>query len=168
MSRLERYNKPNVCSDGYFRICFYKDELRNYSYIHRLVVPESIEKIVNGNIVDHANFNETTNTVNNLRWAPKAEHAMNQNKRQTRATPKYKGVSFDKQLNEWRARIRLSWENNSLGCFTDEKAVANKYKEATEDLFGEFALLSEVSSDEADDEDEDEDEDEAQAEVPHE
>ena len=83
---------------------------------------------------------------------------MNRTKRQN-VSSKYKGVSFRKRDNDWHARIMIDGKMKSLGSFVDEKHAAARYNEAAIDLFGEHALINEISSDEEDEEEEEETDD---------
>ena len=40
---------------------------------------------------------------------------------------KYRGVSWDKSLNKWRARIMVNGKRLSLGVYDDEKEAAKAY-----------------------------------------
>ncbi len=67
-------------------------------------------------------------------------------------------MSLHNRISKWIVRIKLNWRSKHLGYCTLEKEAGAKYNEAALDLFGEHALLNEISSDE-EEEDEDEEDD---------
>lgn len=93
-------------------------------------------------IVDHINRNSLDNRRMNLRIANKSTNAMNSKKRIGKLTSKYKGVSFRKDRNKYRAYITYKQKTFNLGHFTEENDAARAYDKKALILFGEFALLN--------------------------
>lgn len=58
---------------------------------------------------------------------------------------KYKGVTFDKRNQKWRAQIGIQYRNVPLGRFATIEEAAVAYNVAALEYFGEFAVLNEVS-----------------------
>ncbi len=75
--KFKRYLKPYKNNKGYLIVSLYKDGKRKHISIHRLVALHFIENPENKETVDHIDRNRTNNSVNNLRWATKAEQNRN-------------------------------------------------------------------------------------------
>lgn len=93
--------------------------------------------------VDHKNNNRSDNSWINLREANDQENSWN------RKTPKnntsgYKGVTWDKEKQKWRAKITYDGKMLHLGLFIDIMDAARAYNEAAIKYFGEFARLNDV------------------------
>ncbi len=81
-------------------------------------------------VVDHKNDDKIDNRLENLQVVTQR---FNIYKTQNNYTSKYKGVSFCKEHNKWRARIEINGKSKHLGrFFTEEEAslaYQNKLKE---------------------------------------
>ena len=154
----EKILKQTMTKLGYCQIGLYREGLRKFLYIHRMVAHAFIKNPDNRPCVDHMNHDTSNNTILNLRWVSMSENSMNKTKRQNTSS-RFKGVMFCKRDNNWRVRIMLDGKMKSLGSFADEKHAAARYNEAAIDLFGEHALINEISSDEEDEEEEEETDD---------
>ena len=86
---------------------------------------------------DHINTNSLDNRRVNLRPATSKQNAANRNKHRNgrQLSSQYKGVSWDKRTDKWRAKIVTQY----LGYFTSEIDAARAYDAAALDRFGEFA-----------------------------
>jgi hypothetical protein len=51
----------------------------------------------------------------------------------------YRGVSFDKQSQKWRAQIRVKGKNSTLGFFETAEEASSAYMQAARSSFGEYA-----------------------------
>lgn len=87
--------------------------------------------------LDHENRNRSDNRIENLRPCTHSQNLGNSRPR----VHKYKGVTFDKQTQKWRAQL-----NGALGRFNTIEEAALAYNAAAREHFGEFALLNEVTS----------------------
>jgi len=91
--------------------------------------------------VDHINNDSLDNRRENLRPCTQAENTRN-------ARPWggvcYKGVSFHKITQKYRARIRINGATRQIGVFDDPKSAALAYNEAAKHHYGVFAYLNEV------------------------
>lgn len=94
-----------------------------------------------GKLVDHINGNTLDNRKCNLRIADKRTNAQNM-RANVNTTSKYKGVSYDKFRNKWRANIKVDNKQTYLGRFETEEEAAIAYNEAAEKYFGEYARLN--------------------------
>jgi hypothetical protein len=82
----------------------------------------------NNVLLDHINRNKLDCRRENIRYADKQLNSLN------RETPKnsttgYRGVSFDKRRNKYRAHIKLNQKQISLGYFSDITAAIDARKQ---------------------------------------
>jgi len=95
--------------------------------------------------VDHVDGDGLNNQRSNLRACNHTQNQMNSVKRKSlsiKLSSKYKGVSWHKQTEKWRARIQTSQGCLYLGLFEVEEDAARAYDEAAKENFGEFARLN--------------------------
>ena len=85
--------------------------------------------------LDHINRDRADNRIENLRPCNHSQNLGNSRPR----VHKYKGVTFCKQTQRWRAQLR-----GHLGRFDTIEEAAEAYNAAARDYFGEYALLNEV------------------------
>lgn len=113
---------------------------RKIGYAHRM-----IWAMVHGewprHFIDHVNGDKADNRLANLRLASKSENVQNTPRRRDNTTG-YKGVTFSKQRQKYKAQIWLNGVNNHLGFFTCPKEAHEAYKKAAATLFGEFARFA--------------------------
>lgn len=86
--------------------------------------------------VDHKDHNGLNNQRCNLRRTVRGEHDGNRSK--TRGSSQYKGVSWDRSKEKWRACIRIE-KTVHLGYFDHEKDAALAYDSAARTRFGVMA-----------------------------
>lgn len=91
-------------------------------------------------LTDHINGNGLDNRRCNLRAATTAQNLSNMRKH--RGSSRFKGVSWFKRTQQWRAYIELSGRQIFLGHFHDEGEAALAYDVAAREHFGEFAALN--------------------------
>lgn len=109
---------------------------RNYVYLHRVVLPSY-------NMVDHINHDGLDNRKENLRGCTKSENACNTGVTRGNASG-FKGVSFSKDRNKWRAQIGKNNKNYHIGDFLSKEEAVKAYNEKALELHGEFAFQNEV------------------------
>lgn len=109
---------------------------RKMVYMHRFVLgaPDELD-------VDHREGGGLDNRRHNLRLATPSQNGANQ-KKGTRRSSQFKGVSWDKRLKKWVAYCSDGLRKIHLGCFLDEQEVAHAYDAAASKFFGEFAALN--------------------------
>ena len=90
--------------------------------------------------IDHADGNGLNNQKDNLRFCTHSQNHMN--RKPTKGSSKYKGVSWHKAAKKWNARITLNKKTVSIGYFDSEIIAAKAYDEKAIELFGEFAKLN--------------------------
>jgi hypothetical protein len=88
--------------------------------------------------IDHINGDPSDNRIENLRVASSWENCLNK-KKSPGFTSEYKGVSWFKEKQRWRAQIHVKGKTRFLGYFHDEMAAHMAYCQAAHDTFGEFA-----------------------------
>ena len=105
-------------------------------YMHRLII-----KVPPGLFVDHIDHNGLNNRKSNLRLCTAQQNAQN-HRPQRGATSKYKGVSFSKSKNLFRAMIWHNKKSVHLGYFKCEIDAAKTYDKKAKELFKEYAYLN--------------------------
>lgn len=88
--------------------------------------------------VDHKDTVRSNNAWANLRPANHVLNARNR-RRQSSNTTGFKGVSFYKAGNSWRAYIRVDGQLLYLGSFEDPARAAEAYASAANQHFGPYA-----------------------------
>jgi hypothetical protein len=88
--------------------------------------------------IDHANGDPRDNRIDNLRLASKSQNAQNQ-RRSAKNSSGYKGVSWSRHKQRWRAAIKVNDRNMHLGYFRELAAAADAYRRAAARYFGDFA-----------------------------
>lgn len=104
-------------------------------YLHNFILPK-----VKGLIIDHIDCDGLNNQRYNLRYATKSQNAANAKVRS--GTSIYKGVSWDKQMNKWRASINYHNRRRVIGLFDKERWAAMAYDIAAKDIYKDFSLLN--------------------------
>ena len=106
--------------------------------IHRYIMncPDNME-------IDHIDGNRLNNQKSNLRFATSAQNKMNRGPRKDNKSG-FKGVSLNKALNKWTARIMIENKYKHLGLFETKEEAAKAYNEYAKENFGEFAWLNKL------------------------
>lgn len=125
-----------ACANGYLYV-----SVRNQKFlVHRV-----IWCMVNGKWplcdLDHINGVRSDNRISNLRLASRSENLAN--RKLSRSTSGYKGVSWHKRARKWAAYIgsRSGPEmgREHLGLFDSAEEAHKAYLDAAKRRFGEFA-----------------------------
>jgi len=128
-------------SNGYNAVNLYKTPIRecpaSYKLVHRLVAIAFIENPSNKRCVDHIDTDRKNNVLNNLRWATSSENGMNQSKG-TRNTSGFKGVSWDKKSQRWKAQIKINGKSINLGYFVNKEDAIKSRVIKSKEIYGEF------------------------------
>lgn len=104
--------------------------------MHRLILgtPEDMQ-------TDHKNKDGLDNRRTNLRFATMQQNAHNRN-RYSHNSSGYKGVIYEKETKNWRARIRIQGKLKNIGRFTTAKAAALAYDKTARQLHKQYARLN--------------------------
>jgi hypothetical protein len=113
-----------------------KGESISRNLMHRILLNDPINLQV-----DHRNGDKLDNRKENLRICTSSQNKMNVGIKSNN-TSTYKGVSFDKFRNKYRACIMVNKKTISLGRFDSPIDAAHAYDEAAKKYFGEFAKLN--------------------------
>ena len=105
-------------------------------FMHRVILETPPDKLS-----DHRDGNGLNNQRYNLRICSKSENSRNC-KKHCKSSSIYKGVSLDKRLNLWEARITYNRKHIFLGRHKIESDAALAYDRRALELFGEFANLN--------------------------
>lgn len=126
-------------SHGYAIRQGWKDGKHWQIFLHRI-----INATPAGKFTDHINGNKLDNRRSNLRTVNKAQNSTNRPKIDRGVlTCKFKGVSWHKSTQLWRARIADGDYNKSTYHKTEQQAALDYNRMATE-RFGEYAQLNKL------------------------
>jgi AP2 domain/HNH endonuclease len=130
----------------------YRYERRDGKQVWFLMHRE-ITGVSQGVQVDHKNRDTLDNQRGNLRAATPRQNLANCPRPKRGITPgrravsRYRGVSPQSSKNTWMAKIGDRGRQVYLGSFTTEEDAARAYNVAAIELYGEFATLNEIPSD---------------------
>jgi len=96
------------------------------------------------NHIDHVDGDGLNNQRENLRSATPQQNQHNRSRKPKGCSSEYKGVSWFKITQKWRAYININSKQISLGYFTDEIEAALAYNKAAIKFYGEFASLNKI------------------------
>ena len=128
-----------VYSNGYWclRLRLQENSKRQIYFVHRIVYVLYHKQNIDGLFIDHVDKNKLNNKISNLRIATLSQNQWNKGGSKS-STSQYKGVSWAKNENKWRACIHVNKKQIALGYFDDELEAANVYKNAANTYHGEF------------------------------
>jgi len=105
--------------------------------MHRVIMSVSDRSI----IVDHKDRNSLNNQRHNLRLCNTIQSSSNR-RPNIKSSSKYRGVSYVRATNKWRAQIEHKNKTYILGSFTSEVDAALAYNKKAIDIHGEFAYIN--------------------------
>jgi|SRR5215217_4287109 len=136
--KLEYRANWQVCEGKYAGSQYYQVRINTTLYlVHRICWKIHYQEEPPGEI-DHENNNKLENTVVNMRAATHAQNIYNRLKQQNN-TSGFKGVSWHKQRQMWRAYIVKDYRQKHLGLFDTREAAHAAYCAAASEIAKEFA-----------------------------
>ena len=136
-TRTGRILKPGTSTPGYpmVNLCKKGSKPKTH-FIHQLVAHEWVNNPDGKACVDHIDRSRVNNHHENLRWASHSENSRNMNKH-IDGSSVYKGVSWDKKANKWRAQINILGRVLNLGGFEHQRDAAEVNNAAALEHFKE-------------------------------
>lgn len=93
--------------------------------------------------IDHMNGQGRVNAIENLRDCSQTQNGANK-VRPLNNTSGFKGVTFDRQRNQWRSQIQFKRKHKTLGLFDRVEDAARAYDSEALRLFGMFAKTNQM------------------------
>lgn len=106
-------------------------------YMHRLII-----QTPDGMHTDHINGNSLDNRRCNLRIATCSQNLMNQHKKRSGCSSRYKGVFWSKNDQLWVTQISINKKRYTIGYSKSETDAGRLYNEAALFYYKEFAQLN--------------------------
>ena len=127
-----------ISSNGYVISYSLRRKTGKLIHLHRLLTdcPPNMK-------VDHINHNRLDNRRENLRVCTSQQNNLNVRK-YAKSTSKYKGVTYCKQLNKWRAKTKHLGKTISLGYYDTEEEGALAYNKYMLEHHKDYAQLNEI------------------------
>lgn len=126
----------------YVRRSIRKGLKQTTQYMHYIILSRMLERELSRlERVDHINRDTLDNRRENLRLATHSQNAINRGKHRDN-TSGYKGVSWFKRDQKWKAQIVTNRKHTYLGLFDNPIDAALAYDQAAKELHGEFANLN--------------------------
>lgn len=134
------YNKEagSIDKDGYRVIYFNQKQYRATTIIWLILYGR--EPFV-GHEIDHINRDKSDDRLLNLRECTHSQNMSNQAIPSSN-TSGYKGVSYHKHTNRFRATIMHNKKSIHIGLYNTAEEAAEAYRKKAIELFGEFADIA--------------------------
>ena len=129
---------------GYMRYNLTYNKKQRRGKIHRLMLLAFPCYFIymKGTQIDHIDGNKGNNKITNLRLCTNQENQWNS--RSYKGKSKYKGVSYRKDNNKWRAIIYYNKKPINLGQYNTEKEAAEAYNKKAKILYKEYSNLNKI------------------------
>ena len=132
----------HISKSGAYACCRIKG---TRTWMHTTILEDMLGRpLKKGELADHINGDKLDNRRANLRLANRSQNNANKPARKGLSS-KYKGVSWDKNKEKWRAYIQINKKLKHIGYFGDEQQAAIAYNREAKRLYGEFAIMNKVN-----------------------
>jgi hypothetical protein len=135
--KKEKFMKQTLKKGGHLSLTLYKNKKSKTFGIHHLIGLAFISNPENKPIVDHIDRNKLNNNIINLRWVTYSENRQNVGISK-RNTSTYKGVSFNKVSNKYKAQIGINGKSKHLGYYITAEEASEAYETQAKIIHGEF------------------------------
>ena len=138
------YFKQNTNGTGYAARIDLSDGKRTLVSMHRAVFLRHnphLEGLIQD--IDHINMSRLDNRLSNLRAATRHQNSGNRGANKNNKSG-YKGVSFYKKSNCWKAQIMDNGKKRSIGYYATPEEAALEYNVESLRIFGEFGYQNEI------------------------
>lgn len=135
--KLDRMLSPDLCSNGYYRVCLSNKGKATTKQIHRLVLTIFENNHENKPCVDHIDNDRQNNCLFNLRYATTQENGFNR-KINTNNSCGIKGVNLHKISGKWRAQVYIDKKQVTIGYFNTLEEAKLARQDKVKELFGNF------------------------------
>lgn len=122
---------------GYKFVGLSKNGKTTHKRIHRLIAEAFIPNPEKKSLIDHIDNNPCNNNIDNLRWSTHRENSQNA-KKSTKNCSGFKGVSWIKAKNKWRAYLMIDGKLKHLGYFDNIEDAKKVRQEFANKFFGEY------------------------------
>lgn len=127
-----------ISTNGYIVSSSLRKKTGKLVHLHRLVVNCPTDKVV-----DHINHNKLDNRKSNLRICTLQQNSINSRRfNNNSTTSKYRGVTYCKNTNKWRAKTKYKGKTISLGYFDTQEEGAIAYNRYMKEHFKDFAKFN--------------------------
>lgn len=114
--KRNKFLKPNIHRDGYFKISLYNNGKHKTFMLHRLIAIHFIPNPLNKKQINHINGIKKDNSISNLEWC-----TCHENRQHAYRTGLQKGIKGEENVNSKLTEkdvreIKYFLENKLLGC----------------------------------------------------
>ena len=132
------WSNPEGCGGGYVAVF----NQPGGAPLHRIILGVDDPGLqighANGDPLDCRRENLIVRTIQERLWSSRKRKIVNG----PECTSRFKGVSWIKREQKWRARIKIEGKETYLGRFLDEVDAAHAYDDAAREHFGAHAWLN--------------------------
>tara|TARA_R110002020_G_scaffold273187_1_gene488262 strand:+ start:1100 stop:1588 length:489 start_codon:yes stop_codon:yes gene_type:complete len=134
-NKHDKFLKTRDNGNGYNIIDLSKDGIKKTFSVHRLVGLTFLEKNENYPDIDHIDGDRKNNNITNLRFVDRSGN--NRNTKRKNQTG-YRGVCFCKNIERFKAQIRIDGKKKHLGVFSTPEEASKKYEEVYEEVMSVY------------------------------
>jgi hypothetical protein len=136
--KRRRYLRLTLGCNGYLFIHLCKQGIRKSFNIHRLLAQYFVANPEMKTHVDHIDGNKENNSLENLRWATRAENNRNARKGKNNTSGE-KNVTWFKRDSKWRVQFNIGGKNRHFGYFSNYDDAIKFARQKRREFHGDFA-----------------------------